>query len=275
MIKKTSNILIYEITIAVLAVIAVTIALMDLIGVVSIAESVGLTWLDRIILSIFTIDYFTRLVISENKKKFIKTNVFDLIAIIPFNSVFRVFRIARVFRVARLARLSKMTKILKTARIFAFSKKFSGQLKKFIKTNGFIYILTFTVATVFIGAVLIFAIEKGNTIESFSDAIWFSFVTITTVGYGDISPATGLGRLIAAVLMIIGIGFIGMLTGTIATFFLAKSSDLTGEEQTSAFEDSIEIHKKLTDEQKNEVLDFIDYVIYRDNDINNRKAANK
>lgn len=47
-------------------------------------------------------------------------------------------------------------------------------------------------------------------------------MTVTTVGYGDMSPATGIGRLLASVLMIIGIGFIGMLMGTIATFFINK-----------------------------------------------------
>ena len=50
----------------------------------------------------------------------------------------------------------------------------------------------------------------------------WSFVTTTTVGYGDISPESHIGRIIAVILMITGIGFVGMLTGTIATFFLGK-----------------------------------------------------
>ena len=54
----------------------------------------------------------------------------------------------------------------------------------------------------------------------FFDAIWWSFVTTTTVGYGDISPSTNIGRLIAAILMIIGIGLIGSLTSTITTYFI-------------------------------------------------------
>ena len=54
------------------------------------------------------------------------------------------------------------------------------------------------------------------------DSIWWSFVTTTSVGYGDIYPTTNLGRLIAVLLMITGLGFVGMLSGTIATYFLAE-----------------------------------------------------
>jgi voltage-gated potassium channel len=72
------------------------------------------------------------------------------------------------------------------------------------------------VITVFIGAFSISIVEN----KSFSDSLWWSFVTTTTVGYGDISPATNAGRIIASILMLVGIGFVGMLTGTIATYFL-------------------------------------------------------
>lgn len=50
--------------------------------------------------------------------------------------------------------------------------------------------------------------------------MWWSLVTATTVGYGDISPASPMGRMIAALLMVVGIGTIGMVTGSIATYFI-------------------------------------------------------
>lgn len=59
---------------------------------------------------------------------------------------------------------------------------------------------------------------------SFADGIWWAFVTATTVGYGDISPSTLSGRIIASVLMIVGIGLIGSLTSTITALFFDKSS---------------------------------------------------
>jgi len=63
---------------------------------------------------------------------------------------------------------------------------------------------------------------------SFADALWWSFVT-TTVGFGEISPDSGIGKIIAAVLMLTGIGFIGMLTGTITTFFLSPKTKVVEE----------------------------------------------
>ncbi len=55
---------------------------------------------------------------------------------------------------------------------------------------------------------------------SIQDGIWWAFVTSTTVGYGDISPVTPFGRIIATVLMLVGIGLIGSLTITITSYFL-------------------------------------------------------
>jgi len=57
------------------------------------------------------------------------------------------------------------------------------------------------------------------------DGIWWSVVTSTTVGYGDLSPVTPIGRGLAVVLMIVGIGTIGMITGSIATYFIEDGDD--------------------------------------------------
>jgi voltage-gated potassium channel len=78
-----------------------------------------------------------------------------------------------------------------------------------------------TAVVVGLGALGIFAAENGTNqrIQTFGDAIWWSVVTATTVGYGDVSPVTTEGRLIAVGLMLLGIGFIGVFTATISTFF--------------------------------------------------------
>ena len=69
-----------------------------------------------------------------------------------------------------------------------------------------------------LGGLLIRLVEPG--IVTAEDGIWWSLVTATTVGYGDIAPKTSLGRLIAVLLMLTGIGTLGMITGSIATFFI-------------------------------------------------------
>jgi voltage-gated potassium channel len=80
------------------------------------------------------------------------------------------------------------------------------------------------IAVVFIGALGIFIFESGSnkTIGSFGDALWWAVVTATTVGYGDVSPVTIEGRMIAVVLMLTGIGVIGIFTATIASLFFEQ-----------------------------------------------------
>jgi voltage-gated potassium channel len=87
--------------------------------------------------------------------------------------------------------------------------------------------------------------------KSFGDALWWSIVTTTTVGYGDISPATPIGRIIAIILMIFGIGMIGMLTGTITTYFTNKAPQKN--QKSSDCSELIKIAQTLSDQQIEEL----------------------
>lgn len=157
------------------------------------------------------------MLISENKIEFFKHNLIDLISIIPFNNIFQAARVLRLTRLLRFTRLLKLTKLL---RVIALLGRFKKNIDKFVKTNNFHYVVWITCATVFIGALGLSFTEN----KSFTDSLWWSFVTVTTVGYGAISPTTNIGRIIASILILVGIGFIGMLTGTISTFFINKQN---------------------------------------------------
>jgi voltage-gated potassium channel len=73
-------------------------------------------------------------------------------------------------------------------------------------------------------------VERDITVRSFGDALWWAVVTVTTVGYGDVSPQTAEGRLIAVVLMFVGIGVISAFTATIASFFVEKEHEKETDE---------------------------------------------
>ena len=62
-------------------------------------------------------------------------------------------------------------------------------------------------------------------VQSYSDGLWWALVTITTVGYGDITPLTNLGRIIASSLMIMGIGFIATITAAVSSYFISSFND--------------------------------------------------
>lgn len=164
-------------------------------------------YIDRIVWLIFFADVSVRFIKSKSKWGYIKQHPLDVIAIIPFDSIFQLARIARLLRALRL---------------IAISAHFLKPFFEIIKTNGLYKVITFTAILIFISAIPIKSLEQS--IESYADALWWSIVTATTVGYGDISPETTLGRMIGLILMIFGIGLMGMITGAIATYFLTDQA---------------------------------------------------
>ena len=84
---------------------------------------------------------------------------------------------------------------------------------------------------------------------SFGDAIWWSFVTFTTVGYGDILLTTKLGRIVAILLMVFGIGFIGVTTSTIAAYII--NNDIRKRKKRNFKDNTIEFIKYRIDDLDN------------------------
>ncbi len=106
---------------------------------------------------------------------------------------------------------------------------------------------------IIISALVISYVEKMN----YSDSLWWAFVTATTVGYGDISPKTHIGRFVAIFLMLIGIGTFGMITGTIATYFLNKQNDIAPTDDLDKY---ILNSENFSDSEKKEIITFIHFV---------------
>ncbi|MEK7316406.1 MAG: ion transporter, partial [Candidatus Eisenbacteria bacterium] len=154
---------------------------------------------------IFLLEYFTRFAVARERWNFIRSNLPDLVAIIPFD-LLRAFRLIRLLRVLQLLRG------------LAVLRRVGVHVAGILRTNGLGYVLVSTLAMVIGAGLLISKLEPE--IALLSDGIWWSVVTATTVGYGDISPKTLEGRLVAGVLMLIGIGMIAMVTGSIATYFI-------------------------------------------------------
>lgn len=205
--------IIYEIIIAILSLICLLITLISFISNdLTITENYILNVVNDAIIFIFTIDYFARFILSKDKRKFFIKNIIDLIAIIPLTPLFQALKMMRLLKFVKVIRIIKMV---------AFYGKFRKNIDNFIKTNNFNYILWITLIILLLGTLGIHLSEN----MSFGNSLWWSFVTITTVGYGDLAPKTTTGRLIAVFLMLTGISFLSMLTGTIATFFINKGKD--------------------------------------------------
>ena len=221
---KDKKIIIYEIITAILALVSVFIVSIQFFNIL-IPENILhiLIKIDDLIYVVFVIDYITRISLSKNKKDFIRNNKIDLISLIPFNTIFKSLRILKLNKLLRLGRLVKISVL------FA---RFKDDSRLFFKTNHFGYVLITTIILIVLGALAMSYLENMDI----GDSIWWSFVTTTSVGYGYIYPTTNLGRIIAILLMITGLGFVGILSGTIATYFLAEKK-IKNNYRSSVLED--------------------------------------
>lgn len=252
--------LVYETIIIILAIIAVSLTILDFNSQISLEPGTIYYRIDLGILIVFAVDYFGRLFASKDKKEFVKDNIFGLIAIVPFNSLFRIFRAFRLFKLFRITKLSRAARIFRMGRLvkgFALLGKIRRRLNVFIHTNGLIYAFYVATTSIVLGTMGIHYFEFQELGYSFGDSLWWSFVTTSTAGYGDIIPVTIPGRLIAVLLMFIGIGFVGLLTGTITTYFLNRSRSLDDEEERIA-ELVIDV-SNLEDAEVKQIIEFVEF----------------
>lgn len=217
--EKTSRF--YDLLLALLALLAVGLAIFEERMDLTELESTLLDRLDFAVWLIFAGDYFTRLFFSRDKGRFVGSHLIELAAILPFHSLFRGFRLLRLFSLPPSAALLRGMHIARLAAYFGRIHRFAS---RFLKQNNFQYVLYFTVSTVLAGAAAVRFFEN----MAFADALWWAFETVTIIGW-DAPPSTTGGRIVAALLMVVGIGFISILTGTIASFLVAPDACAQGK----------------------------------------------
>lgn len=141
---------------------------------------------------------------------FVRWGWIDLLSSIPVIDALRVGRAARVIRILRVLRALHSTKLMAT---FVLHRR---------SQNAFLAASLVTILLVVFASIAILQFEtvQGANIVSAGDALWWAFVTLTTVGYGDRYPVTPEGRILAALLMTAGVGLFGTFSGFIAAWFL-------------------------------------------------------
>ncbi|RZS59242.1 voltage-gated potassium channel [Microcella putealis] len=173
-----------------------------------IAEPTGATLIAidvalLVLWAVFAVDYVMRLLLARPRGRWFVRNIpLLLMVLLPF------------FRSLYLLRLITVLRVLRAATGAAFRGRVA------------IYVSVSAVIIVVIGALGVLDAEQnapGALITSFPDAVWWALVTITTVGYGDLYPVTGLGRTIATGMMVAGIALVGSVTATFASWFVEQA----------------------------------------------------
>ncbi len=180
-----------------------------------------LTYADYAVCMLFAGDFLVSAWHSSNRRRYLFTwGWLDLLSAIPVLSVARWGRLARVARVFRVLRGVRATKEISAV-----------LLKERARNTGLAAsLLGLLLVVVCSVAVLHFETTRDANIHTAEDAVWWSFATITTVGYGDRYPVTPEGRFVAVVLMCAGVGLFGTLSGLLAAWFLGEHREETQSE---------------------------------------------
>jgi voltage-gated potassium channel len=174
-----------------------------------------LNWIELATVTIFTVEYFLRIWLSTHRLSYIFSffGLIDLIAILPFymssgvdlRSI-RVLRLMRLFRILKLANYSQALQTFQRA---------YNHIKAELTVFG-----VFSILILYISSLGIYIFENEAQPEQFGsifDALWWSIVTLTTVGYGDAFPITVGGKIFTSLIVTIGLGVIAVPTGLFAS----------------------------------------------------------
>ncbi|MET9536670.1 potassium channel family protein [Streptomyces sp. NPDC006553] len=166
----------------------------------------------------FALDYLVRLALAPARWAFVRSHPLDLLAVLlPMVQPLRLLRVvSTLLLVGRRARMAPQITLTT-------------------------YVAGAVVGLMMFGSLAVLHVERdaphGN-IKTLGDAVWWSFTTMTTVGYGDHAPTTGLGRVLAVGLMLSGIALLGVVTANIAAWFISRfdRDDAVERRQTELLE---------------------------------------
>jgi voltage-gated potassium channel len=213
----------FDIALIVFILLSVAVVLLDSIESVHIVHGDLLYRIEWVFTVVFTIEYLLRLWCIQSSVLYARSfyGIVDLLGILPtylslvitgaqYMLVIRVLRVLRVFRVLRLVRYVNEASVL--------SEALKASRRK-------ITMFLFTVLTMIVvfGSLMYLVEGPANGFTSIPKSIYWAVVTLTTVGYGDISPVTPLGRFVASIVMIMGYAIIAVPTG-IVTMELSEAS---------------------------------------------------
>ena len=170
--------------------------------------------LDWVFFVLFSVEYLLRVYIEPKKRDFIFSfyGMIDLLAILPSLFLVPGFRVLRILRFLRIFRIFKATRfILAVDRLGAALREIQQEL---------LALVILSLMFVYLAACGIHFFERNAQPEAFGsilDSMWWSVVTLTTIGYGDVYPTTPGGRLFTALVALVGVGLIAIPSGLLAS----------------------------------------------------------
>ena len=221
-----------EIPMLLLAIVMIPLLLIPLVMTLSATLDYALYALNWFIWAAFAVELVVKTFLAPNRREYLVKHWYDvLIVVVPF---------------------------LRPLRILAVATRLGFSWGRVFGRTGVVYTLAITIVAILAiaGAVTLLENDQGRSntqIDGFATALWWAIVTVTTVGYGDITPVTLGGRALGVVLMIGGIGIFGIFTASVAALFVEGNDDTDpalatiGEELRALRLQIADLEQRLTD----------------------------
>lgn len=187
------------------------------------------TTLEWIFTILFTVEYILRVLVVNRKRKYVFSffGIIDLLSILP-SYLALIFSGAQVLLVIRVIRLLRVFRVLKLAQFIGAGHSLRNALVA-SRHKISVFLLTVMMSVIITGTLMFLVEGPENGFTSIPVSIYWSIVTMTTVGYGDIAPRTPVGQTLASFIMILGYGIIAVPTGIVS----AEMFDLKSKEKLS------------------------------------------
>ena len=218
--------LLFDLILLVLILLSTFIVMMESVSVFDAKLHSLFVVLEIIITIIFTIEYALRIITIRNKKSYIFSffGIIDFLAILPFYlslfiPVTKYFLILRMLRMLRVFRIFNLMDFMNDGYLIMRALKHSSR-------KIYIFLLFLVVFCVVVGSLMFMVEGNRDGFESIPQSIYWAVVTITTVGYGDVSPVTPLGKFLSILLMLSGYSIIAVPTGIVTAEMRNKRQNL-------------------------------------------------
>lgn len=192
------------------------------------SEQPALAWVDRLILGFFAVELTLRVAsyrppeldfFADRPPRRLLLHLWGRLHFLfqPLNLV-DLFTVLALVPALRGLRALRLLRLLRTAKVFRYSNPFEGLMRAFQENRLlFVFAQSLLGFATLIGGLSIFLVERraNPDIRTLADGFWWAIVTLTTVGFGDISPVTGLGRIVGAILMVAGMFLLALFAGLV------------------------------------------------------------